>query len=63
MAWFNVLYGSDGRVPFQHCNQRLGTNIGDVDVLKAGKGRKQREGKGGKEEKGEKGKGKKEKLD
>ena len=39
MAWFDVLYGSDGRVPFQHRSQRLGANIGDAVATKAGKGR------------------------
>ena len=40
MAWFDVLYGNDGRVPFQHRSQRLGSNIGDLVVTKAGKGGK-----------------------
>ena len=42
MAWFDVPYGSDGRVPFQHRGQRLGSNIGDAVVYKAGKGRKRK---------------------
>ena len=69
MAWFDLLYGSDGRVPFQHRGQRLGTDIGDLVARKAGKGgkikrrRKKERKEEGKKEKGEKGTGNNENED